>query len=403
MLRLTFLFTGFEGGEALSPGDRGESRSSSKIRGARVVLDGNGEIIFASETLRRKRRHKVSFDPGSAVKTLDYDDFDAPTYGRLLRESVYDRILKKGEEGGWKGVVYGERSLFIRFIGFVGTSEKLYETIEEIRKQNLRPIHSYSHLTEEKSGDEGGRGANQSYEVRCSSSSSNTSESSSRLGCRPPISLPTEQERILLETDLDSGISDLLLLPPKMSDLKNLPKIKDRLKRNESYRMANTDEERNAGVGVPNGSLRRSPTHSNPPIHPRPTLLSLLSPQLRMNSAKTNRRMSFSSSGTGLVSNSNGSHCNGNLHLNKKRDILEEDPVFIAQILNATQANSQPVSWNGRKSPGACNSGGGGSVGYSNSNFGHPDQIQTLSKLALSPEDRPTFLRRGKLFYTDIW
>ncbi|OXA53051.1 Wiskott-Aldrich syndrome protein family member 2 [Folsomia candida] len=289
------------------------SATSGKIRGARVVLDANGEIIFASETLRRKKRPKVSFDPGSAVKTMDYDNF-ATTYGRI-RESVYDRIVKKDVDGK--------------------ENEKLYECIEEIRKQNLR--HPYLHLQEEKSIAEihtesmNLKNNNNLEEIgaesngRCSSTSSNCSSvASSRYASRPPLSPPKDDNDeitkaknniLLLETDLDSAI------PPSMPDLKNLPKIKDRLKRNESYRMANTDEEAAANARRP------SPTNSNNANNAssRPALLSLSSPHLRMTmNNKLNRRMSFASS------KDNSPH--GNLHLNKKRDILE-DPGKAAFFL----------------------------------------------------------------------
>ena len=268
--------------------------TSGKVRGARVVLDANGEIIFSSETLRRKRRHKVSFDPGTAVKPPGYDK--GSTYSRI-RDSIYDRIIRKDS----------------------GDNEKLYECIEEIRRHNLK--ESDAILLEKSSYDTLTLPRDSERKIESASSS--------------PHSLTSPQRamvNVLLETDLDSAI------PPVMPELKTLPKIKDRLKRNESYRIA-TDE-------IPPRAPQISPSTSPSPLH--------------MNN--NNKRMSLN-------------------NMNKKRDIPEEDPAFIQQILNFS--NSQNSSL--RKSPDAFN------------------RSITLSKLALSPDDRPSFLRRGKLFYTDIW
>jgi len=350
------------------------SAISGKVRGARVVLDANGEIIFASETLRRKKKPKVSFDPGSAVKTVDYEI--CPTYGRA-RESVYDRLRKDSASGK-------------------EDNEKLYECIEEIRRQNMNKVPLI--LEEQRLLNELRAGGSvlstpNSYnsfdKENTSRSSSAASSNRSHYATRPPLSPPVENNNsngsspshrakvnVLLETDLDSAI------PPSMPDLKNLPKIKDRLKRNESYRIANPDD-------VPLPPTRTSPsppspnivtTHSGKLSPGIPGYPKQLSPS--NNKVISSRRMSFSSPSK-ISSCSNGdssSSPNGNLHLNKKRDILEEDPTFIAQILN--------LSTNSAKSPVQSNP--------------FSSRI-TFSKLALSQEDRPSFLRRGKLFYTDIW
>ncbi|CAG7831987.1 unnamed protein product [Allacma fusca] len=243
---------------------------SSKVRGARVVLDANGEIIFSSETLRRKRRHKVSFDPGDAVKQQEYGS--GSNYARI-RESVYERIRKD-------------------------TNEKLYECIEEIRRHNLQASDA----------------SFQQKSRMCTSPSSDSPDLKNNLSPNNRSTGIRDRAKInvLLETDLDSAI------PPVMPELKTLPKIKDRLKRNESYRIA-TDE-----------------------IPPRPPLHSLNS-----------KRMSLPQN-------------------NKKRDIPEEDPVFIQQILNM----SNNAHCNSPRSP--------------------TESLNriTLSKFALSPDDRPSFLRR---------
>jgi hypothetical protein len=352
------------------------SATSGKVRGARVVLDANGEIIFASETLRRKRKPKVSFDPGSAVKTMDYDN--CSTYGRV-RESVYDRIRKESNQSNPE------------------KDEKLYECIEEIRRQNMNKVplilEEQRLLNELRAGGSLLERENCGSESRPSSASSNSSARSAlaqRYANRPPMTPPSKEGspssgakvNVLLETDLDSAI------PPSMPDLKNLPKIKDRLKRNESYRIANKDD-------IPGGpQSRTSPSPPPPSLHHPNTggLNNTTLPQLKASPLGTNnlngnnnkflsgisRRMSFSSHNNNNILNNEISP-DGNLHLNKKRDILEEDPAFIAQILNMNNTSA--------KSPNA-----------------NPFSSRiTLSKLALSQDDRPSFLRRGKLFYTDIW
>lgn len=83
---------------------------SSKIRGAKVVLDPNGEIIFSSETLRRKKRQKISFDPGASVKPTEYDK---SSYNRV-RESIYERLRPDKVDN------------------------EIYECIEKIRQHNLK-------------------------------------------------------------------------------------------------------------------------------------------------------------------------------------------------------------------------------------------------------------------------
>lgn len=335
--------------------------TSGKIRGARVVLDANGEIIFSSETLRRKRKQKVSFDPGSAVKSPDYDSNS--TYARV-RESVYDRIKKD-----------------------TGDPEKLYECIEEIRRHNLKPRDPFLDVPEIKQ-DRSDHNSSKNEVDRCGSSGSSTlSSSSPSKSCSTP-----DHASGLLETDLDSAI------PPVMPDLKNLPKIKDRLKRNESYRIANTDDipasssdstspagEKTTPPGSKLGKLineRRSPLS---PLHLNRNGLSSLAKRLTLTSppSSNGRVPPPATSPTPL-------------HLNKKRDIPEEDPNFIQQVFTMnTAANNQLNS---------SNISNGGSTNHSllRSPLDNSSRV-TLSKFTLSAEDRPSFLRRGKLFYTDIW
>jgi len=302
--------------------------TSGRVRGARVVLDANGEIIFSSETLKRKRRQKVSFDPGSAVKNAEYDAIS--NYSRTTRESVYDVIKKP--------------------------NEKLYECIEEIRKQNLKAKDPFMNLESEESTVPTSGGSVTTE--RASSSASNGSSGTISSSCSS--STGRAKVNILLETDLDSAI------PPEMPELKNLPKIKDRLKRNESYRIANTDEiqEQKNRKKIDGGAARRSP-------------LSLLH-----YNEKNHLKMKFLGSG---------------FEPNKKRDIPEEDPVFVQQMLNAA------ASTNGSSNTGTANSNGN-SPGGVKSPISSPMRRQSpLSKFALTPEDKPSFLRRGKLFRTDIW
>lgn len=356
--------------------------TSGKIKGARVVLDANGEIIFASETLRRKRKQKVSFDPGAAVKSPDYDSNS--TYARV-RESVYDRIKKDP-----------------------GEQEKLYECIEEIRKHNLKPRDPFleaQQLKQEKNGNAFG-----SNESSNGTSGSSASLSSSSLDSSSPLksasSTPDHHNSSggLLETDLDSAI------PPVMPDLKNLPKIKDRLKRNESYRIANTDDiPRAVPPSTPispsrmsNGSnVVKENNHNRSPLSPL---------HLNRNGLSSlTKRMSLTGSTRPLSDNRRMSSPTP-LHLNKKRDIPEEDPNFIQQIFNMNTAANNQV--NNHHSNGVMQNSMNGSNTNNRSNSllktptdhsSSPSSRVPLSKFTLSAEDKPSFLRRGKLSFTDIW
>lgn len=342
--------------------------TSGKIRGARVVLDANGEIIFSSETLRRKRKQKVSFDPGSAVKSPDYDSNS--TYARV-RESVYDRIRKDP-----------------------GEQEKLYECIEEIRKHNLKPRDPFTEAQQMRQEQNG--------QVSCSERSGSSASMSSS------TPEPHNSSGGLLETDLDSAI------PPVMPDLKNLPKIKDRLKRNESYRIANTDDVppasgsgSNTPTPTPGGKPSSTPSPSRSPLSPLHQHLNrngLSSLAKRMSLTSPSRHPSLTSSNNRMSSPTP-------LHLNKKRDIPEEDPNFIQQMFSMNTAVNNQLNTNRTNNSSHNNHNGSISHGHllkspsdnHNSSSSSPSSKITLSKFTLSAEDRPSFLRRGKLFYTDIW
>ncbi|CAL8134726.1 unnamed protein product [Orchesella dallaii] len=332
------------------PGGNLGVATSGKVRGARVVLDANGEIIFSSETLRRKRKQKVSFDPGSAVKSPDYDSNS--TYSRV-RESVYDRIRKDKND-----------------------PEKLYECIEEIRRHNLQPRDPFLDVNQLKL-ERNNKSVSNEME-RCMSSASATSTSSSS---SPSKSSSTPDHSKLLETDLDSAI------PPVMPDLKNLPKIKDRLKRNESYRIANTDDAAAAAAaaaagGKVNGIGGSSSSNSSTPT---PTNRSPLSPLHLNRNGSAVKRLSLTSPPT-----TNGSTP---LHLNKKRDIPEEDPNFIREMFSMNSAANNQLN-------SSLNNGGGNNHhnnqlgGLLRSPLESLSSRITLSKFTLSPDDRPSFLRR---------
>lgn len=360
--------------------------TSGKVRGARVVLDANGEIIFSSETLRRKRKQKVSFDPGSAVKSPDYDSNS--TYARV-RESVYDRIRKEP-----------------------GEQEKLYECIEEIRRHNLKPRDPFQEaqqLKQEKNGKNltpmvnGSGTANGERSGSSASISSSVGSSSSPAKSCSSTPDPHNSSGGLLETDLDSAI------PPVMPDLKNLPKIKDRLKRNESYRIANTDD-------IPPPSASPTSSSSVTPTPPatngtatNPSRSPLSPLHLNRNGLSSlAKRMSLTSPTRHGISSHHRMSSPTPLHLNKKRDIPEEDPNFIQQIFSMNtaannQLNGSGGTQNGNMSNNHHNHHSLLKSPLDNSNNSSPSSRITLSKFNLSAEDRPSFLRRGKLFYTDIW
>lgn len=351
--------------------DKDAPHTSEVRQGARVVLDANGEIIFSSETLRRKRRQKVSFDPGSAVKSPNYNLNS--TYARV-RESVYDRLKKD-----------------------TVNPEKLYECIEEIRRHNLKPRDPYQEVHDSAEKQQQKPTPEMNGQLRKNSNPTSPGPGD-RSGSSASVSSGcTSSDAGLLETDLDST------MPPVMPDLKNLPKIKDRLKRNESYRIANTDEVGSSSSSVSSvisGSTSASARLFKGEKLSRPPLSSSAHSNNR-NGLPRLKLLASPPSTTAL--------------LTKKRDILEEDPKFIKQIFSMNNSTNNSLRSNGvlhgrSPSPASNSPSGGGGVGRLISNqlggiIGSPDSASkgTLSKFSLTLEDKPSFLRRGKLSFTDIW